>query len=149
MSRELKGFLISLAIFIACAITFAGINGCADAEGRAIPHDGPKPPFHVWVPVTGKSMLPTYPESHLLEVDIQYPFSSLKVGDLVIFWDYRRDGGVGYTYHPIIGRQGKYFITQGLNRSTNPRPDDSWLTPDNYIGRATGRSTLVLFAPKP
>lgn len=149
MRTETKGFLISLALFALCAVAFIGLNGCTDAEGRVIPHAGPKPPFLAWVPVTGKSMLPKYPEAHLLEVDVTYPFDSLKVGDEVVFWDYRRDGGVGYTYHPIIGRQGKYFITQGLNPKTNPRPDASWLTPDNYIGRATGRSTLVLFAPKP
>jgi hypothetical protein len=149
MRTETKGFLVSLALFALCAVAFIGLNGCTDAEGRAIPHDGPKPPFCVWVPVTGKSMLPKYPEAHLIEVNITFPFDQLRVGDVVVFWDYRRDGGASYTYHPIIGKQGKYFITQGLNPETNPRPDDSWLTPDNYIGRATGKSTLVLFAPNP
>jgi hypothetical protein len=149
MRPETKGFLVSLALALACACAFIAVNGCSDASGRAIPHRGPKPPCLVWLPVTGKSMLPKYPEAHLLEVDVTFDYDRLAVGDEVVFWDYRRDGGVHFTFHPIIGRQGDYYITRGLNPATNPRPDAAWVTRDNFIGKATGRSTLILFAPKP
>jgi hypothetical protein len=111
---------------------------------RAIPTTAPKPPFLAWIAVNGKSMLPKYPEAHLLEIDTNYPYAKLAIGDEVVFWDYRRDGGVAYTFHAIVAKQGGNFITQGLNHATNPRADSSWLTPDNYQGRATGRSTLML-----
>jgi len=122
------------------------LAGCA-LGWRSIPTNAPKPPCLVWIGVGGKSMLPKYPEAHLLEMDTNYPFERLVVGDEVVFWDYRRDGGNVITFHQIVAKQGGHFITQGLNRATNPRPDDSWLTRDNYQGRATGRSTLAVYAP--
>lgn len=127
------------------------LAGCdrvdSTARSRAIPTDAPKPPFIVWVPVTGKSMLPKYPEAHWVEVDVNYPYRQLKVGDEVMLWDYTRAGTVAYTFHPIVGTQGDYFITQGLNKKTNPVPDRPWLTPDNYQGKGTGRSSLMLLPP--
>jgi hypothetical protein len=137
-----KGFLASLALLTACVLVFA-MWGCSE---RAIPHSGPKPPCLMWMPVSGRSMLPKYPESHLLEVDVAFSYDNLKVGDEVVFWDYKRPVGIQYTFHAIVGKQGAYFIVKGLNPATNPIADAPWLTRDNFIGKATGRSTYLLAA---
>jgi len=132
------------AIFL---LLLAGCGPQPSAEQAAQIRRGPKPPFHVWVALTGSSMLPQYAKAGYVELDVNYAFAKLAVGDDVCFWDYNRAGGDKFTFHRIIGKQGAYYITQGLNAATNPSPDGTLLDEANYQGRATGRRSVILMPP--
>jgi hypothetical protein len=49
----------------------------------------------------------------------------------------------------LVQRQGSAWIARGDNATTNPTADRPWVTPDNYVARATGRWTYLLAAPAP
>lgn len=124
--------------------------GCAPQQPNTAAHiqpDGPVPQYVAWIAVKGESMIPTFPNSFLAEVDITYPYENLKEGDLVLFWDYLRTGSPFFTFHRIVGARNGYFLTQGDNRATNPTFDSTVLTHVNYLGKGTGRHTMVLVAP--
>ncbi len=130
-------------------VLFLFLVGCApqsqDAQTHAIV--GPPPPYYAWIGVTGKSMRPTFPESFWAQVDFTFPYENLKVGDLVVFWDYAGTGGYKFTFHRIVEQKDGYFVTRGDNKDTNPVPDASRLTVVNYLGKGTGKYTLVLLMP--
>jgi len=132
---------------ILCALALTGCGPEPVASQRAIPARGPKPPLPAWIALTGSSMLPKYAKAGYVEVDLNYPFAKLQVGDEVMFWDYNRAGGTKYTFHQIVAKDGAYFITQGLNRATNPVPDRELMDERNYEGKATGRHSIILLPP--
>jgi len=122
-------------------------TGCGQSEAGQAIRRGPKPAFHAWVALTGSSMLPQYLKTGYVEVDMNYPFEKVAVGDDVVFWDYNRAGGDKFTFHRVIGRDGDHYVTQGINRATNPRADTTLVDRNNYQGRATGRYSVVLLPP--
>lgn len=88
-------------------------------------------------------MLPKFPESAFIQVEVGVPFDQLKAGDTVVFWDYKR-GEVAMTHHRLIQKQGGNWIAQGDN---NDFADQSWITPDNYLARSTGVWVKSLTTP--
>lgn len=133
---RLSGFLVGAALVLA-------LTACSKRE---IPTTAPRPVLLAWVPVSGQSMLPTFPERALVEVEIGVPYDQLKAGDTVIFWDYLRGTGK-FTHHRLVARQLGNWISRGDNPATNPTADRPWVTPDNYVARTTGRHTQLLSAP--
>ena len=93
-------------------------------------------------------MLPTFPESSLVEFEVT-PFDQLKKGDTVLFWDYTERTGAVFIHHRLVESQGGNWIARGDNPETNTRADLPWVTKDNYIGRTTGKHTPFLMAPTP
>ena len=45
------------------------------------------------------------------------------------------------THHRLVQKQAGSWMAQGDN---NDRVDRSWVTPDNYLGRSTGRHVQLL-----
>jgi hypothetical protein len=129
---------VALAVLI-LAVAF----GCSKRE---IPTTTPKPTLAAWIPYTGKSMLPTLPEAGLAEIEIGVTFDQLKQGDIVVFWDYLRGTGK-FTLHRLVAKQAGNWIAQGDNPETNPKADRPWVTPDNYVARATGKNVQFVWAP--
>jgi len=124
-------------------LIITALVGCSKRE---VPSTAAKPILVAWVPTTGKSMLPTFPERGLAEAQIGFPYEQLSVGDTVIFWDYTR--GVGrFTHHRLVAKQLGNWIAQGDNPETNSTADRPWVTKDNYICRTTGRYQAVVYAP--
>lgn len=111
------------------------------------PVDGTTPPIVAWVAVGGESMLPTFPEHSMVEMEFFYPYEKLQVGDTVIYWDYIR-GQKAFTHHRIIEKQGPYFIVRGDNPVTNPVEDRTFLSRDNFVARGTGRWASSVYASK-
>lgn len=126
------------SIYFLSLLVLAVVFACND---RVIPIKGEKPIITAWIPAGGKSMLPNYPESALIEIEIGYDFEYLKEGDAVVFWDYKR-GDNALTHHRLVKKQGSHWIAKGDN---NERHDESWVTKDNYIARGTGKHTQILF----
>ncbi len=93
-------------------------------------------------------MLPTIPNGALVEIEVGFPYGSLKAGDIVVFWDYLRGTGK-FTLHRLIDSQLGNWIAQGDNKETNSEEDRPWVTKDNYVAKATGRHTKLLSAPVP
>lgn len=136
-----------LACLVGTAALLLGlfVGGCERREQEARKH----PPFRVWVASQGKSMLPTFPESCLTEAEL-VPFSELKVGDTVAFWDYTQTSGEPqFIHHRLVAKQAGSFIAKGDNPDTNPKADRAWVTPENYLFRTTGRWTIFLVAAPP
>lgn len=137
-----RGLLFTLAV-ICLLLSVLWLAGC----GRKIPTSQPAPVLKVWVAVSGKSMLPNFPESGFVEMEIGVPFDALKAGDTAIFWDYTR--GQGLTHHRCREKQAGSWIMQGDNPGTNPVADRPWMTRDNYYGRTTGRAAQWLIPGNP
>ena len=125
----------TLGRFLCVLTLLLSLSGCSKRE---IPSDAPKPVLTAWVTAKGKSMIPTFPESALVEVEIGVPFSALKEGDTVVFWNYS-GGPATFIHHRLVQKQAGNWIAQGDNSATNPTADRPWVTPDNFIGRTTGR----------
>ena len=131
-------------IFIIAALL---LSGCGD--NRSIPTTKPVPPVKAWVSAGGKSMLPTYPEYSMVEVEFGVPFDELKEGtDVVIYWAYKNPNAP-MVFHRLTKKVGDAFIAQGDNPETNPQADISWVTRDNYIARATGRHSQFVYSKVP
>lgn len=111
--------------------------------GKRIPTAQDKPSVKAWISASGQSMLPTFPESCLVECEFGIPFDALKENDTVIFWDYKSTAP-RLLHHRLIQKQGGNWIAKGDNRQTNPTADWPWVTPDNYLARTTGRFTYFL-----
>ena len=142
MKPDTKGTLLPLAVLLAVGLAFTFV-GCSKRE---IPSTRKSPPLVAWVPISGKSMLPTYPERALAEAEFGVPYDELKVGDVVIFWDYTKPQPA-FTLHTLVQKQAGNWIAKGNNPETNPVADRPWVTRDNYAARATGRHTQILVAP--
>lgn len=139
----------TVRLFLYCVLGYALVALIAIVAGcskRSIPSDAPKPPLFAWTLATGESMLPTFPQSAYIEVIIGIPYSQLKPGTSVLFWDYTQDKPV-IIHHRLIQKQGGNWIAQGDNPKTNPKADRPWVTQDNYIGVTTGRHTQLLQTP--
>lgn len=130
-------FLFAVAVMALALL----LSGC----GPKIPTSQVKPSVAAWLPAQGKSMLPTFPERSLIEVEFGVPFDELKAGDTVIFWDYTR-GAKALTHHRLVAKQAGAWIAQGDNPETNPVADRPWVTADNFIARGTGRHTQLLIS---
>lgn len=137
-TEVVKPLLACVALVVLCAILLV-LSGC----GR-LPTDDPKPALLAWVPVNGKSMLPTFPEKGFVEMEFGFPYEALQIGDTVIYWDYKR-GPAAFTHHRLIERQGPWWIARGDNPETNPVEDRAFVTKDNFIARGTGRSGLIIY----
>lgn len=131
--------LKAVLILILAAFTLSGF-GCNPEPAR-------KPPLPVWVALTGSSMLPEYAVSGYVEVDVNFPYRDLKVGDDVQILDISRTGGDKRTFHRLVEKRGDKWVTQGLNRTTNPHPDTLLLSEELYEGRGTGRRSVILLPP--
>lgn len=140
--RWLRAGAWTLALSLLVATFF--LAGCGDS--RDIPSSKPKPTIKAWVGGTGPSMLPTFPESALVEAEFGVPFDALKAGDTVIFWDYTRPEPF-LIHHRLSVKMGAGWIAQGDNPVTNAIADRPWVTPDNYIARTTGKHVQFLIAP--
>lgn len=132
----------TLCLCLLVAVFF--LSGCGDS--RDIPSSKPKPTVKVWVGHTGQSMLPTFPETALIEAEFGVPFDALKAGDTVIFWDYTRPEPF-LIHHRLSVKMGAGWIAQGDNPVTNATADSPWVTPSNYIARTTGKHVQFLIAP--
>lgn len=129
---ELRRALLWAAVFLACVVLFA-LQGCgrqSDAQFE------PSLPLVVMIGTGGDSMLPTLPAWHLAPIDIAASYDRLAVGDIVLFWDYRRQG---FTLHRLVAKQGPWWIAQGDNPKTNPVVDPPFVTRANFIGRFVGQ----------
>lgn len=115
----------------------------ASCGKKDIPVSTETPKFKCWVVVQGESMLPTFPQERVYALAETTPYDQLKVGDTVLFWDYKR-GPNSFTHHRLVAKQGGNWISKGDNKETNTRVDDSWVTRDNYIMRTTGFYTKEL-----
>ena len=115
--------------------------------GSCDPEPVRKPPLPVWVALTGSSMLPEYADAGYVEVDVNFPYKNLKVGDDVMLLDISRTGGDKRTFHRLVEKQGNRWVTQGLNRVTNPHPDALLLSESIYEGKGTGRRSIILMPP--
>lgn len=144
MTSDTKGAFAPLATLLACFAIVVLLGAC---NPREIPSEKPTPTIRAWVQASGKSMLPTFPEFALVEVEFGVKFESLKAGDTVVFWDYTR-GTPTFIHHRLIQQQGGNWIAQGDNAATNPTADRPWVTRENFIGRTTGRHTQLLFTSK-
>lgn len=129
--------LLALA-FLLATTSCGGIPGGADN----------RPILAAWVAVAGKSMLPTFPEYCIVQMEIGVAFDDLKAGDTVIFWDYKR-GPRAFTHHRLVAKQGDAWIAQGDNPDTNPVADRSWVTRDNFYARTTGLFVVPGTEPPP
>lgn len=135
MSGSLKAVV---GLFLA-AFTLSVI-GCDPTDTR-------RPPLPVWVALTGSSMLPEYADAGYVEIDVHFPYEDLRAGDDVMKLEASRDGGTRRTFHRLVERRGDEWVTQGLNRATNPHPDALLLSKENYEGRGTGRRSIILMPP--
>jgi phage repressor protein C with HTH and peptisase S24 domain len=130
----MKWFVLALVLLIA-------------GSGRA-PVPDERPILKAWIPVSGQSMLPKYPDGMMLEIELGVPYKDLKEGDDVVFWDYTGKSGATFIFHKLVQKQAGSWIVQGRNPKTNPVADIPWVTKDNFIGRATGRHTqMVVYMP--
>lgn len=135
---------LEIAVILAAAIVLLCLVGCGKRE---IPAESTGPALRAWVPVSGASMAPNFPERGWVEVEI-VDFDQLKVGDTVLFWDYTAaNGKLINIHHRLVARQGESFIARGDNELTNPRADAPWVTRDNYRARTTGRWAYSLSTP--
>lgn len=119
------------------------LTGCGKGFSSDIPTNKDMPVLKSWVAAKGKSMLPTFPESALVEIEFT-PYDQLKVGDTVVFWDYTEKTGATFIHHRLIENQWGAWISRGDNKETNKRADLPWVTKDNYIARTTGRHAQIL-----
>jgi signal peptidase I len=110
-------------------VVVLGLGGCSQKPDTQFE---PTKPLVGHFAVRGESMLPTLPTAHVAQIDVAYPFAQLAVGDIVLFWDYVRQG---FTLHRIVAKQGAWFIVRGDNPVTNTEADAPFLTRANYIGR--------------
>jgi hypothetical protein len=115
-----------LALMFVVVLGLGGCNRKPDTQFE------PTKPLVVLVTHAGESMLPTLPTIGVAQIDIAYPFSRLATGDIVLFWDYVREG---FTLHRIVARQGGAFIVQGDNPATNREADAPFLVRENYLGK--------------
>jgi hypothetical protein len=122
----LVAWAVMAALMVVIVAASAGCSRKPDTQFE------PTKPLVVWIPHTGQSMLPTLPETGVAPIDIAYPFSRLVTGDIVLFWDYRREG---FTLHRIVARQGRAFIVRGDNPITNREVDAPFLVRENFIGK--------------
>lgn len=119
----------------------------AACSKREIPAPSSGPALRAWVPVSGASMAPNFPERGWVEIEL-VDFDQLAVGDTVLFWDYTAtDGKLVNLHHRLVAKQGDAFVARGDNELTNPRADAPWVTRTNYRARTTGRWAYTLATP--
>jgi hypothetical protein len=114
------------------ALMFVVVLGLGGCSRKLDTQFEPTRPLIVPVTHAGESMLPTLPTVGVARIDVAYPFSRLVTGDIVLFWDYRREG---FTLHRIVARQGGAFIVRGENPVTNAEADAPFLVRENFIGK--------------
>jgi signal peptidase I len=80
--------------------------------------------------VVSPSMVPTLRIGDLVIAE-PYPYSDIKVGDVIIYVPPSPDGGCsGLTIvHRVVAITSQGLITQGDDRITNPRPDEPYQWP--------------------
>lgn len=97
------------------------------------PQFEPKRAFVVLASVQGKSMLPYVKEErHPVLLDVAFSYDNLKVGDVVIYWNYKWEQ---FVMHRIEAKQGSAFIVRGDNPETNPVSDPGFLTREGFVGK--------------
>lgn len=134
--RAPKRASLALALVVLVVALFS-ISGCSD---KAHPDYAKRKPLSGFVWARGESMrpvlnLPLFPAATLVPVELFYPFEDLKVGDIVVFYDYFTGG---YIIHQLVAKQGGNWIAQGANPVTNPNADRPWVTKDNFVGLYVG-----------
>jgi signal peptidase I len=117
-----------LVLALMCVVVL-GLGGCNRKPDTQFE---PTKPLVGHFAVRGESMLPTLPTAHVAQIDVAFPFTQLAVGDIVLFWDYVREG---FTLHRIVTKQGAWFIVRGDNPATNAEADAPFLVRENFIGK--------------
>lgn len=121
---------------LAAAVVVLLFAGCSDGARDNEAQFKPKEPFIQVIRTTGSSMQGVLDDSGIRQIDFAFRYDDLAKGDIVLFWDYKREG---YTLHEIVDQQGSLWITQGSNPETNRRADAPFLFRDNYVGKYVGR----------
>lgn len=126
MTPQRKVFLLADAAgLIACLALALFLAGCDES----LP---PRPPLAASIPYTGHSMEPDYSGDGTVLVMLFAPYDELKARDVVVYYDERREL---YVMHRLVARQFDWWIVQGDNAQTNPKPDRAFVTRYNYIGK--------------
>jgi len=99
-------------------------------------------PLRAWAALHGKSMVPTFPDNCLIEIDIGVPGSALQSGKIVIFRS--PDPSIPFKCHRLVVKRGGAWITKG---DGNANYDTEWTKDSDVFAVATGRYTLILLAP--
>lgn len=122
--QSLAGLLVSLAVLALCVACVLWSTGCSKSpDASAATH----PAFTFTALTQGKSMLPTFGEVELVQVEL-CRFSDLRTGDTVIYWNNEVQM---FVHHRLIQRS---------------EPDNLWLARgDNNAGRDVGRVTADEF----
>jgi len=123
--------MLTRCLFLLLSISFFG--ACAKQELEE--QFQPKLPYLVAIPTEGVSMQGVLPDGELRLMDFAFPFSKLQAGDIVMFWDYKRNM---YVLHLIVGKQGGAWITRGSNPVTNKVADPTFLMQENYMAKYIG-----------
>lgn len=110
---------------LACVCLALFLSGCRTEAVK-------RPALTALIPHEGRSMVPTFSEDGMVFVQLFAGYDDLRQGDVVIYFDERRNG---YIMHRIVAKQLDWWIVQGDNRATNPRPDRSFVTRENYVGK--------------
>jgi signal peptidase len=95
--------------------------------------------------VVSSSMVPTLQIGDLV-VAQSVPFSSVRVGDVIIYVQPDGLGGCqGLTIvHRVVAITSQGLITQGDNRETNPRPDEPYRWPPVTANCVKGKVVLAV-----
>lgn len=104
----------------------------------------PAPPaLHVkaWAALRGRSMVPTFPDNCLIELDLGEKFADLKAGEIVVFSSW--DPNAPFKCHRLVVKRGGGWVTKGDNNSFY---DTEWVTASTFVAVATGRAAPVIIA---
>lgn len=131
--RQARAGLIVVILVTALVLSaLLWSTGCSKSDPTPInpaPRTAARPPFKATAFSVGTSMLPTFGEVELVQLEL-CGFGELRTGDTVIFWHDRFET---YAHHRLIGRdETGHWLTQGDN---NPSRDRGNMTSDEFVGR--------------
>ena len=86
--------------------------------------------------IVGNSMYPKLRRGDEIITELDSPIDDRRVGDIITFINYNRDGTESFYTHEVIGVRksatgAPQLITKGAN---NKNPDPYYVTSENYIG---------------
>lgn len=128
-ARKLHASLAVAAITLALMLVLVvALSGCGRSE-KADTQFAPTKPLVGYFTFAGDSMLPTLPNQGVSAVDVAFPFESLMQGDVVVYWDYKREI---FTQHRLAVKQGRAWIARGDNNTEHDAP---FVTSSNFLGK--------------
>jgi signal peptidase len=122
-------------VFLALALVLAAELVVYETSGGSPVYD-----------IVSSSMTPTLNIGDLAVVRT-VPFSTIHVGDVVVFARPTADGTCGdeIIVHRVVGIAGGALITQGDDRQTNPMPDEPTSWP--YVTASCVRGVVMVSIP--